>query len=397
MLLLIINIMLFFLGDVVNQIARFFDYNFLRFTGVSKAIGLIINFVFIARFNLFEKAYVKPLMYCIITLIAVFVLSNLFLKDIDILENLKSNALFVLYACFLPFLLIPFFSMDKETTEKGLRVLLIIFWANAIFIIIGFLFDIQVFQTYFYGERFGYKGLFERSTYVSYIFVFIFIYYYYNWQIYKDKKWLIYLLMAFLISIFVGTKRIYLCLMLLSIFHFFYGKPYTKKWFYIFVISLILLIIVLKKNIFEFLTNRFGIFIDIYQNEGFITTFTSYRSNLLIDYAHLFIHNHWSFLNYIFGGGFFSLMQPEMDLIDAYLFFGIFGPLIYLFIYRNYLFNYKIKSPIVWFYVLLIIILALFSSGIIFSADFAIPIIIFSSYFYFEHHKVDQFEKKHSQ
>lgn len=133
---------------------------------------------------------------------------------------------------------------------------------------------------------------------------------------------------------------------------------------------------------------------EIYQNNGFITAFMSFRNNLLIDYMESVVKSNWTPFNFIFGGGIFHEIRPEMDFIDSYLFFGIFGPLVYIFIFRKYLFNYKIKSPIVYFFLFLIIVLCFFSSGVIFSADFAILIILFSSYFYFENQKPETFEKQ---
>ncbi len=378
------NIVLFFLGDVANRVATMYDSSFLRYTGASKALGLVLNAIFIIKYRLYKKEYAKALLVCIMLLVFVFIVSNLLLKDIDVFENLKANTLFLLYACFLPFLLIPFFSINRETTNIGLNILLNIFWFNIIFIIIGSIFDFPSLRTYFYGERFGYKGLLERSTYASYLFIFTIIYYYYNWQVYRKRHELFCVLLAILVSLFIGTKRVYLFLALLGIFHFFYGKLYLKRWFYLVLTGIIVLGVVFRSFILNLINDRFELFIKIYHNEGFLTSFTSYRSNLLVDYVNTFVENRWSALNYVFGGGFFDRIHPEMDLIDAYLFFGVLGPSIYIFIYRKYMFNYKIKSPIVWFYLLLIIILAFLSSGIIFTADFAIPLILLSSYFYFE-------------
>ena len=391
-LLLISNILVFFLGDIVNRIASSFDFGFLRFTGISKGIGLLLNLGFILKYRLYKKDYAKPLIYCIAIMIAVFLLSNLFLKNINLIENLKANLIFLLYACFLPFLLIPFFSINEETTKTGIKLLLVIFWLNLIFIFVGFVFDIQEFRTYFYGERFGFKGLFERSTYVSYMFIFVLIYYYYNWQIYKSKKELLSFILVAIFALLVGTKRIYLSMILLAAFHVFYAKLYKKRIFYFGLIGLSVFLFLFKSSVYKIFAERFDLLIDIYKNEGFLTALSSYRSDLLVGYVHNLIEHNWSILNYVFGGGIFHLITPEMDIIDSYLFFGIFGPLIYIFIYRTYLFNYKIKNPIIKFYIILIIILAMFSSGIIFSADFAIPIILFSSYFYFEHKKAYQIE-----
>lgn len=304
------------------------------------------------------------------------------------MENLKSNLIFLGYACFLPILLIPFFSIDEQITNIGLKLLLTIFWLNIIFILIGLVFNVQEFQTYFYGDRFGYKGLFARSTHVSYMFLFVLIYYYFNWQTHKIKREFFYFILVAILSIFVGTKRIYFGMALLAMFHIFYNKLYMKRIFYVVLIGIVAFLIVFRSSLYNIFVQPFDLFIEIYRDEGFLSSFSSFRSDLLIEYTQNLMKNHWTILNYVFGGGLFHLVRPEMDIIDSYLFFGVFGPIIYAFIFRKYLFNFKTKNPIISFYIILIIILAIFSSGIIFSADFAIPVILFSSYFYYECKKI---------
>jgi len=89
-------------------------------------------------------------------------------------------------------------------------------------------------------------------------------------------------------------------------------------------------------------------------------------------------------LNYIFGGGRFHIIRTEMDYIDTYLFFGVCGPIVYFYIFKNFLFNFKPKNALILLFMIVIVILGCFSSGVIFSANFALPLIVFMTYYYFE-------------
>lgn len=371
---------------MVNTISYFFDWRFYRFTGISKIIGVTANLIFIVKFHVFKKKYVISLFACLAILSICFIVSQLFLKNINVIQNLQSNFIYYLTACFLPIYLITFFSIDKFTTLKALNLLKSLFWLNAIFIIIGICLEVKWFQTYYYyATRFGYKGIMERSTYVSYLFIFMIVYYYYNWSSIKKKKTLWCLIATICISFLVGTKRLYAFVILLFVFHFFAAKLYKNWWFYVVFCVFSLSLYVFRDFILIGFNSGFQVFSTIYEDKGLISALTSFRNELLLEYKLQFIDGHWTFFNYIFGGGFFQLIRPEMDLIDSYLFFGVFGPILYLYIYKMYIFNFKIKNSIVMFLVVLIVILAVFSSGIIFSADFALPLILFSSYFYYEH------------
>lgn len=393
LILLVGIILLFFFGDVAKKIAQIFNFEFLLYTRYSKVIGLITITTFIIYYRLYKKKHAKALIYCLIILSLTFLLSNIFLLNIDIKTNLIANFDYFVKACFLPLFLIPFFSINEDAIKKSLIVIQYIFWVNSLAIIVGYCFDIKFFKTYS-GLRFGYMGLFDRSTYSSYLFIFIIIYYYFKYINSKQRKFALGLILAALISLLVGTKRIYFFLVLLGIFHFFYFKQYRNKYFWIGASLILIVLYVFKKNILLSLQGVFNILISIYHEKGLLSAITSLRNDLLMKYIDTFINNNWGFLNYVFGGGFFHEIRPEIAIIDSYLFFGVFGPLIYVFLYVKYIFNFKISNPVVKFLVVILIILSLSSSGIIFSAYFTVLIILFSSFFYFESIKETNFERK---
>lgn len=386
LILLVGIILLFFIGDIAKKIARLLNSDFLLYTRYSKAIGLIAIAAFIVHFKLYRKKYAKSLIYCLIILSSTFLLSNLFLLNIDNVNNLLANFDYFIKACFLPIFLIPFFSINEEITKKSLVIIQYIFWLNCLVILLAFYFEIQTFRTY-RGSRFGYMGLFDRSTYSSYLFIFLITYYYFKYNKSKELKFALALIFAVVISLLVGTKRIYFFLLLLGAFNFFYSKLYSNKYFWIGIFIFIIGLLFFWNHLILAFYKVFNGLIDLYYEKGFLSAVTSFRSDLFLEYLNTYISTYWSYFNYVFGGPFFHLIRPELDLIDSYLFFGIFGPIIYIYLFHKFLFNFKTKNAIILFFKFLLVILTLTSSGIIFSAYMAPLLILFSSFYYYETNK----------
>jgi hypothetical protein len=319
-------------------------------------------------------------------LLLTFLINNAFLKEVRPIDNIIANCDFFLKACFIPFFLIPFYNLKANELQPGLTALTYIFWINCICIVCGVIFQIKAFQTYPFSHRFGYKGLFDRSTYTSYIFIFMIMYYYYNWVIKKQSLTFNYLLLVVLISFLVGTKRIVFFNCLLLLFHFFKSRLYKSRIVLFSCLAIGLCFLVFNKAILNLMNHLFSIdlWVNIHKDRGFLSALTSLRSDLLIEYIQEHIQQKWSFLNYFLGGGLFHLTRPEIALIDIYLFFGVVGILCYFYIFKNFVINFKSSNKILWFYLIIIMLLAMSSSGIVFSAYFALLIIIFSSYFRFE-------------
>lgn len=383
-------LVLFFLGDFMKMMLKIMEFPPINFPKYIKIIGGLLVIAYVLAFNLYKSQVSKRLFGVLILLLMSFLVSNLLMHQDAPLENIKDNLDFFLKACFLPFFLIPFHNLTKENVERGLVVLKYIFWINCICICIGVLFKVKGFQTYPFDYRFGYKGIFSRSTYASYFFIFMIMYYYFNWIHLKQKSALKYLIIAMILSFMLGTKKLYFFNALLIGFHFLYAKLYKSKTIAISLTTIIVFCLLIRDNLIIFFNAIFSmdLWVKINEENGLLSALTSLRSDLLIDYYNEIILQKWSVANYILGGGNFNLIRPEMDLIDLYLFFGIIGCFSYIYISKYFIFNFKTSNKILWFYLIIIILLALNSSGIIFSAYFALLLIPFSAYFRFENKNV---------
>lgn len=383
-ILLLFALLFFFVGDAAKFFSKSFGFGFQEYPRVTKIVIILLLAIYILSHKIYKKAYAKSLIFILILFVLTYVLNNFLLQNTNFSVNVKANLDYLIKVSMLPYMLIPFLLIDKTTTRLGINLVLILFWINAVAILIGVIFKIETLETYYHDVRFGYKGLYNRSTYVSYLFVFVILYYYYNWRKRLNGALLIYLLFCCFISVFVGTKRIYLFLILLGVFHFIDAKLYKKKLFWVFIVISTILSVVNIVAIGLFLKSTFDKLFLVYENHGVLSAITSYRSNLLIRYYNEHIVNNWSFLNYIFGGPYFQTTRPEMDFIDLYLILGFTGVFSYIYIARKFLFNFSTKNNALLFLFVMLILFTFTSSGTIFSGNFALLLIVFKSYYYFE-------------
>lgn len=379
---LIFCILLFFAGDLLRFFSGVFEFDFRLYTRFSKIIGLFIIMFHI----LFEKKYKSRVNQNIFIAISIltssFIIGNYFLEDVSFFENIEQNFSFYTKAIFLPILFIYFNDLDKDSVERPLKVLEVIFWLNCIIILIAFIFKLPQFSTY-QGGRFGYMGVFDRSTYTSYLFVFFVCYFFYGYLKNRSYNYLVKLLLSLAVSFLVGTKRLYFFDIVFLIYACYKLEFYKRRLVWVGISILALITLFFEKDINLFLIQQFKVIYNVYIKYGLISSITSLRSDLLVDYYYVVINEQWGYTNYLFGGPFFHEIRPEIDLIDSYLFFGVFGPIFFLMFFNKFLFSFNIqqKSSVNNFLMIVLFFFYTSSSGIIFSGTFGIPAIVFGSYF----------------
>jgi hypothetical protein len=307
-----IAIGIFFLGDVFRKVAIYLEYEFTRYSTVSKIIVLGFFLIF---FMLNFKKYLKEensktVLIGIIILACAFIIGQINLSN-DVLQPLNFFLNIEYFAKYLYFpITILLFSSLKPKIEYIKKIIVLfelIFLINSIFILIGFCFELNVFSTYGAG-RFGYIGIFSRSGQASYFFI-MFILFYYGILINEQTKIKINtfkLVFIITISVLVGTKRIYFFLILLLLHFFFTQKAYKRSASYIFLGITVLIGFFFKQNLIDAFYKVFSLFKKIYFEDGFLSSFTSHRSDLFYNTLNEFVLKNWSFTNYIFGGPIFS-------------------------------------------------------------------------------------------
>jgi hypothetical protein len=364
---------IFFLGDIFRKVAIYFDYEFTRYSTVSKIIVLVFFLIFFAT-NL--KTYLKSknaktVLVGIIILTCAFIMGQISLNnDVPQPLNFFLNIEYLAKYLYFPITILLFSSLKLkiEYIKKIILLFELIFLINSLFILIGFCFELNIFSTYGAG-RFGYIGIFSRSGQTSF-FVIMFILFYYGLFINeqtKTKTNTFKLVFLIAVSVLVGTKRIYLFLILLALHYFFIEKAYKRRTSYKYLAITILIGVFFKQNLIEAFNKFFSLFKRIYYEDGFISSFTSYRSDLFYNTLNEFVLKNWSFTNYIFGGPSFQdyVFITGMDFFDLYLFFGLIGIFVYYKLF-NLLIDFRIQGNFILFYFLILAITSFFSSAFLY-------------------------------
>ena len=286
-------------------------------------------------------------------LLGIVILFTLFLiGQITLFKGMSISVLIAFVKSLFPIVLLLFFSTYKfseKQKKQFFEIFQYIILFNSIFIIIGFLFNIQVLSSYL-GRRFGFNGLFVTSATSSYVYCITLIYLFskYKKSLFRKVPNLIIILSMF----FIGTKVSYL---FLACFILVYFLKYTKINKNIIIISFVS-IVVIGLYLFFF---KYGMFNEIRIKDGLMSSVMSHRDKLFLEKTIPYIQEHWSFLNYLFGGVSDLSTKSQIEFVDIFYFFGIIGGGVYYFIFFKAFITFKSEIYIIILLALLFIIVLL--------------------------------------
>ncbi|WP_452598271.1 hypothetical protein [Pontimicrobium sp. MEBiC01747] len=347
-------IVIFFLVSFFSHIITFYDLNFpTRLTLVVNLVFELCLFYFVFKLNIEKKTYLY-----VILLIASFIIGQALLN----FKFFKLNALLseVLEGDVLQinnYLLIFFFSAvfiriknKKEIIHKVLEIIKYIVYGNAILVILGFVFNIELFKSYPHTPRFGYMGLFLANTFAQFIYIILITLAYKKFQL--NKKYLLEFIFISIVALLLGKKAIALFLGLLMIYHFCFFNRY-KLIYRIVTATSLFLIVLFKKEIINQLVEWFPFWKKFDVNKNLLSVLLSLRDIRFENFV-AFMESHWTKLNYIFGGVNFPKSRVEMELIDLYMFFGITGLIIYFNLFKSFFRRIPINDVILLLFTLVI-------------------------------------------
>jgi len=227
---------------------------------------------------------------------------------------------------------IVFLSYIGTITENKDKDLLAVFFEAIIVIVVvttftGFLFSIVCFKTYYL--RFGYLGVLPKSITATYFYISAIIYTYH----FIDKSTWLKILFCFTLfgSLLVGTKSIYLFLLLFISYLFFSNKWYLKKSFYGSILFFIVLFSIFGTTIILALRKVFFTLENVYNKKGLLSAISSYRNDIFFELSKKY-EPTWEWYNYLIGGRISSLSTYEMTIIDLIVSFGVIGMAFYLYV-----------------------------------------------------------------
>jgi hypothetical protein len=236
------------------------------------------------------------------------------------------------------------------------NIFIFVGFINGLFILIGSFFEFEILRSYYSTGRFGYDGLFLYTSGTSYIYVLLIITVYYEYIKKKTKPFLIFYFI--IVSLFIGTKAIWLLIILLAIVHLLFNKRVIVRNISILGLLLSSLIgVFFYKYLVNIIVNSFSFGQNLYAEHGFLSVLTSTR-DLLLKKAFIYIQENWTPINYFIGGIDLYKYGVEFEFVDIFLFFGLIGLVVYLFFVKRVFFynNYIEKYKILLFIVLMLIV-----------------------------------------
>ena len=135
-------------------------------------------------------------------------------------------------------------------------------------------------------------------------------------------------------SVFVATKAVYLFLILLFLFHVLKRVPLKKVLLFV-VTTALAGYFLFTTTINKIFINSWQVFMYRYERVGLLGALLSGRDTFITRKLEPLVFDIWSFPNFIFGGQDVVSHYIEMGFFDLFLFFGLFGFTLYLFMFKK--------------------------------------------------------------
>lgn len=373
---------------ISDGLAKYFLVHGVDFGRVTLFVRLIfeIIIVFYLRFRI-NLTNLK-IFLLILTLLGMTLLGQMLIgSNHNIIENLITfNKYIFIFIIFIFFKRLLGYSEKKK--KFVFTILNVLFATNILFIFLGFIFEIEFFKTFYHKDyRFGYDGIFKAGNEASYVMISMLAYLYYKAFYEKGNKYL--LVFALLASLLSGLKAVYAFIGILAIYHV------AKKLKMIYLLLLVPIVIFSYGYLLEYIMSEqfqhlISFFQHTYEEHGLIYMVLSGRNEILA-HESLEVMSHWTWLNYLIGGVDTSTYWMEMDFFDLILFFGIFGTLIYGYVFYTLFIRYPYVDGYPYFFIFSILSLAFFGGHFLTSPTAALYFTL--TLIYLQNKKLEKNEK----
>lgn len=335
-----------FLFDFIDKVYIYNDINFIKFNRVLKFIFLLYA---LSVSVMYFKFFVKTIRFVLITLLLLTIIYLLKVGNYNVYKMEFLRYAFLLAS--FPLIYYVISNSNYKITTKLYQLFKYIIVINTVLILIGLVYDIQVFKTY-KANRFGFNGMLLSQGFTPFFYLSAIVLFWYM----KDKKMLI---VTILISFLSGVKGVYLAEFIALTLIVFCDKNLSKA----FKIKGILVLFFCFTTITLVILN-ISPFKELINSDRFLTAIFSYR----IEYSKELISSITKDnFNYLIGATGIEKVRLEMQIIDIFLFFGIIGFVVYTY------FIYGICKIIKKKYLAVILLLTALITSIFIGNLFCIP------------------------
>ncbi|QIE59928.1 hypothetical protein G5B37_10230 [Rasiella rasia] len=346
-----------------------------HFFKISAALKLLLQVFFIVQI---ARDNIKKL-WPVFVLVLFFMLGQLGWVPFDLL---KKNILFLdryLYVI-LALIYVTTITDVKKYYPLFFKVFEVFIIVNSILIFVGFLFELNLFNTYYgFGKRFGVNGLILRSGAGTYIY-WIALFYYATECFVLNKKKIIPLVIVFLASLLLGTKAIFLAIMFIAIFIWTTYNGHKNKLHWVGITVATVVAIVYFKDGLVWVLSKSDSLNVVYQERGWFSAMVSLRDQHLLEELLPLVQEKWTWRNYLFGGGYDMHFRSQFGVLDLLYFFGIIGSVVYLMIFSKLFVTFRLNKITAIFLVGTFILMA-FSANFFYETIMAFYLVLIKGYF----------------
>jgi hypothetical protein len=294
--IIILFFILILLSDFLMKFITYevFDFYF-RFSGIIK-----LFFEIFLILVLIKKGVNRYFIYLLTVLVLCYFIGQFFLRtnsifDRNLLTEVLKGDIYHLnkYLFIILFVaLVNGLNNRVEIAKTVIRVLLAILFINSVFVIVGFIFEINYLKSFPGSSRFGFSGLFSKSGEGVLLYSLACVFFYLKY--FKTKK-LFPVLFCLIIMLLSGKKISLLFTAIFFIVHFCIVSSY-KHYFRFIGLFIMACGFYFKDAIMKWLLVSFPFWNNLLDQHGFWAVVTSTR-NLAIQRTINYINENWSIIN----------------------------------------------------------------------------------------------------
>lgn len=338
-------LILSFSFDFIDKIEIFYNIDFIKFNRILKVIFLFYSVLFIVTHFKYVQENYRILLIIIIFLSIVYVSKNNF-SERYFFEYIR----YVFILLTFPLLHYAYANRSHALFDSLYKLFKWLVLINAVLVLIGILFEIQLFQTYQFEGRFAYNGLILSQGFTPFFYLSATTIFWVR----ADKKMLILLMILCCLS---GLKGVYfgefLLLSLLILSNTKFNKRYKTLMILIVLIIFTTLLVTLLMT---------PMFVRVYESKGLFSAISSYRTENVLEVFNLINNNNY---NIIIGALETEVVRLEMQFFDVILFFGASGLVAY-FLFLQLVYKKIVKGSVAKVFFVTILTLSVLSGNLLY-------------------------------
>ncbi len=359
-----------FVGDTANAVLIKTGSSFWRVSIFVRSLALLYFILLLVRLP-----QGRNLLKIVIILFGTFLIGAIFsyitYNHYEWFENINiMTKMIFFFVCWQTFHLYFISPHERSWLFKIFEYIILI---QSLSIIIGYIFDIDLFHSYSSFKRFGYKGLIPARNELSGFLLISF--FYFAWKVKTYGKGVLPIFLVLISGLLTGSKVALSLPIILTLLLGYWALIKNKRYAFFIILFLFLsfftLIILQKDYILHLITPTLNYFqqqLAYGHNPNIFSIFFSGRDLLVVKLLDNFLST-FNLIKFLFGGHELSVLSSETDLVDVFLFIGLIGTItFYIFYVKTLLFCEGRKSFIQIAFVFTWLVVSTLSGHLVFSA-----------------------------